>query len=282
MSDQQQIEVSYDVGNDFFRLWLDEKMNYTCAVFEDGDDLERAQLRKLSILCEMAGIEPQHSVLDIGCGWGANLEYLAVDRGVHDVHGITLSPAQHQEILRRDMPRVTASCVSYLDYEPPRPFDALTSICMIEHVATPEQARRGEHIALYRDYFRRAHRWTRPGARFALQCILRRQTPRNRQDLRDIGWVTYEIFPGGITPRLEDIVVAVEPYWEIMEVKTRRLDYKRTCTAWRERLRAHRETTCERFGEQVFDDYDRYLTVCIRAFDQHYQSLAQWALKRID
>ena len=282
MSTQSDVQVSYDVSNEFFRLWLDKRMNYTCAVFDETDDLDVAQERKLAILADFAELKPDHSVLDIGCGWGANVEYLAVERGVRDVHGITLSPAQHDEIVARQIPGVTSHCVNYLDYVPDRQFDAVMSICMIEHVSTPEQARAGEHIALYRDYFRRAHEWTKPGARFALQTILRNRTPRVRQDIVDIGWVTYKIFPGGITPRLEDIITAVNPYWEVIEVKTRRLDYQKTCTEWRRRLRENEADVRSRWGDELFDDYDRYLSTCIRAFERHYQSLAQYQLRRID
>lgn len=282
MSTQAEVQVSYDVSNEFFRLWLDKRMNYTCAVFDDTDDLDEAQFAKLGVLYDFAHIQPHHSVLDIGCGWGANIQYLAEDRGVRDVHGITLSPAQHEEIRARKLKNVTSHCVSYLDYEPKTKFDAVMSICMIEHVATPEQARSGEHIELYRNYFRLAHEWTKPGAYFALQTILRNRIPRNRDDIRDIGWVTYEIFPGGISVRMEDIVMAVNPYWEIMEVKTRRLDYQRTCEKWLEGLRGNEEHIRATYGDKVFDDYDRYLRTCVRAFHMHYQSLAQWSLKRID
>jgi cyclopropane-fatty-acyl-phospholipid synthase len=282
MSDKAEVAVSYDVDNEFFRLWLDKRMNYTCAVFDSTDDLDEAQLAKLAILHDFARITPDSRVLDIGCGWGANLEYLTVDRRVRDAHGITLSEAQHAEIVRRALPGVTASCVDYRDYVPAAPFDAIMSICMIEHVCTPEQARAGQAVARYRAYFRRAWEWSRPGAHFALQSILRNRVPRLAADIRELGWVTYQIFPGGITPRMEDIVTAVSPYWEIVEVRTRREDYRRTCEHWRERLRAHEAYIRDRWGEQLFRDYDRYLTACIRAFGMHYQSLAQWSLRRVD
>jgi cyclopropane-fatty-acyl-phospholipid synthase len=289
-STQADIAVSYDVDNEFFRLWLDEGMSYTCALFEDAElaagegagDLEGAQRRKLGWLHDAARVTPESSVLDIGCGWGANLEYLATARGVRDVHGITLSRAQHEEIARRGLPNVTSHCVSYADYAPDRTFDAVISICMMEHICSPEQARAGKAIELYRDYFRRVWEWTRPGAWFGLQTILRNRVPRDRDDIRELGWTTYTIFPGGITPRLEEIVAAVNPYWEIVEVQTRRLHYQRTCEHWRARLRDHRATIEQRWGAQLFADYDRYLTTCVRAFAMHYQSLAQYALRRID
>ncbi len=281
MSTQDEVEVSYDVSNEFFRLWLDEKMNYTCGLYEGTDHLEEAQYKKLEWLHEAAHIDPDKRVLDIGCGWGANLEFLTQKKAVKDAVGITLSRAQHAEITRRNMSGATARVCDYREFRPDTKFDAVISICMMEHIATPEEVRRGEHIAAYRDYFRRAHEWTNDGAWFGLQTILRNRVPRNRKDLRDIGWVTTEIFPGGLSLRLEDIVMAVNPYWEIMEIKTRRVDYQKTCAEWLRRMEGHEGLIRERWGDKVYDDYDRYLSACVRGFDKHYQSLAQYSLRRI-
>lgn len=281
-STQNEVEVSYDVSNEFFRLWLDERMNYTCGLFEGTDNLEEAQLKKLAWLHDAAHVTRDMAVLDIGCGWGANVEYLAVDRGVREVHGITLSRQQKAEIDRRKIPGVTASVCSYLDYKPETKFDAIISICMMEHICSPEEARAGKSIEMYRKYFKLAHQWSKPGAYFGLQTILRNRVPRDPKDLKELGWVTYTIFPGGITPRLEEIIAAVNPYWEVLEVKSRRLHYQKTCTHWRQRLRDHEKVIRDKWGAKVFEDYDRYLSTCIRAFDMHYQSLAQYSLRRID
>jgi cyclopropane-fatty-acyl-phospholipid synthase len=285
-STKEEVQVSYDVDNEFFRLWLDERMNYTSAMFDGpkgfDETLEQAQIRKLGWLHDAAHVNKDSSVLDIGCGWGANIEYLAVNRGVRDVHGITLSSAQHAEIQRRKLPNVTTECISYLDYQPKVKFDAIISICMMEHICSPEEARKGKAIDLYRNYFRLAHSWTKPGAHFGLQTILRNRVPRIPKDVKDIGWVTYAIFPGGITPRLEEIISAVNPYWEVMEVKTGRLDYQKTCEHWLSRLRDHEKVIKEKWGAQLFADYDRYLSTCVRGFEMHYQSLARYSLKRID
>jgi cyclopropane-fatty-acyl-phospholipid synthase len=282
MSTQAEVDVSYSLNNDFFRLWLDEAMNYTCAVWEPGDTLETAQRRKLSVLSDFAGVTPDTRVLDIGCGWGANLEYLVRERGVKDAHGITLSSAQYAEIERRSLPNTTARLVDFWDYEPGLRFDAVISICMMEHLATPEQARQQEHIKIYRDYFRKVHRLTREGARFALQTILRNRIPRNPEHLRTSQWTTQKIFPGGITPRMEDIVQAVNPYWEIAEVKTRRTHYQRTAEEWYRRFLRNADLIHERWGAEVYQDYERYLSQGAMSFDLHYQSLAQWQLLRID
>ena len=282
MSTQTEVEVSYDVSNEFFRLWLDEKMNYTSGVFDGTDNLEEAQMKKLAWLSDAARVTPESRVLDIGCGWGANLEYQATVRGVTDAVGITLSRAQHAEVTARNLPGISAEVCDFRDFKPEKKFDAVISICMMEHIARPEHVREGVHVAMYRDYFRRVWEWTNPGAWFGLQTIHRNRVPRDRNDLRDIGWLTYEIFPGGLSLRLEDVVRAVNPYWEIMEVRTRREDYQKTCAEWLRRLRMNEKTIRENWGDKVFDDYDRYLRTCVRGFEMHYQSLAQYALRRID
>jgi cyclopropane-fatty-acyl-phospholipid synthase len=282
MSTQAEVQVAYDLSNDFFRLWLDRRMSYTCALFEGTDDLDEAQERKLDWLADAAGITPSTRVLDIGCGWGACLEYLAAEKGVRAATGITLSPAQHAEVESRALPGVSVECVSYEDFEPDGLFDAVVCICMMEHICTPEQVRAGEHLARYRDFFARVWRWTAPGARFGLQTILRDRVPRDRDDLADIAWVTTQIFPGGLSLRMEDVVRSVSPWWEIRTVQTRREHYRRTCAEWLRRLRAAEPVVRERWGDRVFEDYDRYLSTCVRAFERHYQSLAQWALVRVD
>jgi cyclopropane-fatty-acyl-phospholipid synthase len=277
----REIQVSYDVGNEFFRLWLDRDMSYTSAMFSGEGSLEEAQTRKLAYLHDAAGVQPGDAVLDIGCGWGANLDYLA-SRGVRQAHGITLSPAQIAEIRRRNKPGVTADCVSYADYVPEHGFDAVISIGMLEHVVSPEQAKAGEAIERYRDYFSRVRSFCRPGARFALQTIVRDLAPANAADLREIGWTTRTIFPGSLAPRLEDLAIAVAGSWEIRELKTGRDDYRRTTEAWRTRLRANEATVRAQYGGDLFATYDRYLNASVLAFSKRYLSLCRFSLSRID
>jgi cyclopropane-fatty-acyl-phospholipid synthase len=281
-STREEIEVSYDVSNEFFRLWLDERMHYTCAVFaNEGDSLEAAQIEKCRVLYDFAEMTPDKLVLDIGCGWGANLEYLSVVRKVKEAHGITLSRAQHEELVSRKLPGVKTWCVDYKDFEPEQKYDALISIEMIDHLCSPAQAQKGMAVDIYREYFRKLSTWVKPGACFGFQAILRNRVPRNRQDLADLKFTADVIFPGGLNPRLEELIMAVNPYWEIIELKTRREHYGKTTGEWLRRMRMHEKEIRAKWGDKVFEDYDRYLSLCVRAFANHWSSDVQMKLRQI-
>lgn len=282
MATIEDIRTSYDVGNDFFRLWLDEAMNYSCAVWRPGDSLQAAQDRKLDVIHDFAGISAASTVLDIGCGWGANLQRMVEHRGVRSATGITLSAAQRQEVLARGLPGVEVELVDYRDLQPARPFDAVTSICMFEHIATPEQARHGQHVDVFRDFFGRVHGWTRPGARFAMQTILIDRLPRDRHHIREMAEVTAAVLPGSKCARLHEVVKASGAHWELQRLVTRRPDYVRTLREWHRRLVAHEPVIRERWGDRVFAEYERYLRGCAVAFDRGYLTVAQISFRRVD
>jgi len=282
LSTQAQIRQSYDISNDFYRLFLDEMMIYSCALFRGEESLEQAQLNKLGWIADAARVVPGARVLDIGCGWGGNLEFLVEERGAREAVGITLSPGQYEAASALGLANTSAQLTSYLDYQPGEAFDAIVSIGMFEHIATPEEARSGRHVELYREYFRRAWAWSKPGAGFGLQSVVGLRIPRTRQALRDMGEVTYGIFPGAISPRLEAIVAAVNPYWEIVEIQMRRTHYARTLEHWHARLRGNEKAVRAGWGDERFAEYDRYLSATAKAFHDGYVSLAQLALRRVD
>jgi cyclopropane-fatty-acyl-phospholipid synthase len=279
-STQREIEVSYDVSNEFFRLWLDDRMHYTSASYVGNESLEEAQINKCKILHDYAEITPDSLTLDIGCGWGANLEYLA-GRGVKRLHGITLSTAQSEEIMARKLPGVWIKVIDYKDYVPTEKYDALVSIEMIDHLCSPAQAREGKAIELYRTYFKKLHSWVKPGACFGFQAILRNRVPRTRKDLEDLAFTADVIFPGGLNPRLEELVAAVNPYWEVLELRTQRESYGKTTGEWLRRMREHEPAIRKQWGDAVYQDYERYLDTCVRAFKNHWSSDVQMKLKQI-
>lgn len=281
-STQREIEVSYDVSNEFFRLWLDENMHYTSASYLTGDEsLEKAQLQKCKILYDYAEMTPDKHVLDIGCGWGANLQYLALDRGVKRSDGITLSTAQAEEIDRRKLPGVTAWVKDYKDFVPAQPYDALISIEMVDHLVSPAQARDGQAVDIYRTYFNKCASWVKPGACFGFQAILRNKVPRTKKDLQDLQFTADVIFPGGLNPRIEELIMAAHPAWEVLEVRTQRESYGKTTGEWHRRLQLHEKEIRAKWGDQVYQDYDRYLGTCVRAFANHWSSDVQMKLRKV-
>jgi len=283
-STQAQIDHSYSVSNEFFQLWLDENMHYTSASFLTGKEtLEEAQIQKCRILYEYAEMTPDKLVLDIGCGWGSNLLYHAM-RGTRVAHGITLSTAQAEWAnTRMRLPSsYKVMLQDFWTYEPDVKYDALQSIEMIDHVVSPEQANQGLAVDLYRRYFERCWKLAKPGAWFGFQAILRDRVPRDRKDLEDLKFTADVIFPGGLNPRLEELIMAIRPYWECIEMRTQRESYGKTTAEWLRRLRLHEQTIRARWGDRLYEDYERYLSTCVRAFANYWSSDVQMKLRRCD
>ncbi len=280
-STQSEIEVAYDISNDFFKLWLDTNMHYTSAVYTRPDEsLEDAQENKARVLYDFAEVTPEKRVCDIGCGWGSMLDHV-VRRGCKEAVGISLSTEQTAWANDRGHKNARFIVQDYHTYEPAEPFDALVSVEMIDHLCSPAQAREGMAVEIYRAYFNKLATWVKPGSCFGFQAILRNRIPRKRQDLLDLQFTADVIFPGGLNPRLEELIMAVNPSWEIEQLNTRRTDYGRTTAEWLRRMRLHETHIRKTWGNQVFDDYDRYLSTCVRGFANHWSSDVQMKLRRV-
>ncbi|TNF25540.1 MAG: class I SAM-dependent methyltransferase [Deltaproteobacteria bacterium] len=281
-STKEEIDRSYSVSNDFFKLWLDENMHYTSAVYDsEHTTLEAAQENKVRRLYRFAEITPEKRVLDIGCGWGSAIDVIT-RMGCKEAVGITLSDEQVKYCHDRNIPNATFKIQDYATYEPAQKYDALISIEMIDHLVSPLQQREGMAVDIYRQYFKKLASWVEPGAYFGFQAILRNRIPRNRQHLDDLRFTADVIFPGGLNPRIEELVAAISPRWELIELHMMREDYGKTTAEWHRRLRMHEDTIREQWGDQVYDDYDRYLNACVRQFDMHYSGDVQMKLRRID
>jgi len=281
-STQAEIELSYSVSNEFFRLWLDKNMHYTSAVFSSAEQsLEDAQEDKARVLYDFAEIDSTKSVCDIGCGWGSMLEHV-VRRGCRKAVGVTLSTAQAEWALARKLERTEIRIEDYADHVPAEPYDALVSVEMIDHLCSPAQARDGKAVEIYRAYFDKLATWVKPGAYFGFQAILTNRIPRRRVDLKDLQFTADVIFPGGRNPRLEELITAIHPRWEVLRMHTRRTDYGRTTGEWLRRMRLHETEIRKTWGDKVYDDYERYLDTCVRGFANWWSSDVQMKLKRFD
>ncbi len=282
-STQAEIDQSYSVSNEFFQLWLDENMHYTSAAWDDPSwTLEQAQEHKARILYDFAELGEDKTVLDIGCGWGSAIDCM-VRFGIKEAHGITLSTEQLRFCEERGLPADRAKfwLQDYALFNPPQKYDGLVSIEMIDHLCSPAQARQGLAVGLYRDYFNKLAEWVEPGAAFGFQAILRNRVPRARKDLEDLAFTADIIFPGGLNPRIEELVVAISPKWELERLIMRRRSYRETTAEWYRRFQQHETEIRAQWGDQVYDDYDRYLSTCVRAFDNHWSGDVQMKLRRI-
>ena len=280
-STQAEIDHSYSVSNDFFQLWLDENMHYTSAAWDRPEmSLEEAQENKARVLYDFAELDSTKTVLDIGCGWGSALECFS-RFGVREGHGITLSTEQAKYCWDRNLPNTKVWIQDYAQFNPEEKYGGLVSIEMIDHLCSPAQARKGMAVKLYRDYFNKLAEWVEPGATFGFQAILRNRVPRKHQDLSDMAFTADVIFPGGLNPRIEELVVAINPKWELERMIMRRSSYRKTTAEWLRRFRLNEAVIREKWGSQVYDDYDRYLSTCVRAFDNHWSGDVQMKLRRI-
>ena len=189
--------------------------HYVAARVRYGPDL-------LDWIARDAGIAGK-TVLDIGCGWGSAIECIS-RYGIKEAHGITLSTEQVAYCRDRGIDNAKFWLQDYAKFEPPAKYDGLISIEMIDHLCSPAQAREGKAVKLYRDYFNKLAEWVEPGAAFGFQAILRNRVPRSRKDLEDLAFTADIIFPGGLNPRIEELVVAINPKWELEELIMRCLD----------------------------------------------------------
>jgi cyclopropane-fatty-acyl-phospholipid synthase len=232
--DRQAVTYHYDVSNDFFALWLDSRMVYSCGYFEaEADDLEAAQERKLEYICRKLRLKAGQRLLDLGCGWGALVLHAAGRHGV-DATGITLSRPQAELAAERiGASGLSETCralvCDYRELDETEPYDALASVGMFEHV--------GEE--LLPTYFARANRLLRPGGVFLNHGIASRATdpPQSGPGFSD----TY-VFPDGeLVPINVTLRAAEEAGFEVRDVESLREHYARTLRHWLRRLEARRE-----------------------------------------
>ncbi len=241
--DRAAIRYHYDVGNDFYALWLDERMVYSCAYFADGreteGDLEAAQLAKLDLICRKLRLQPGERLLDVGCGWGALIMHAVKHYGVTAL-GITLSDAQaafaRERIAAQGLAdRCTVEIRDYRHLEDHDPFDKISSVGMVEHVG----------IENLPTYFAALHRALRPGGLLLNHGIVSvsEARPKSRFDWlekriwkRD-AFLDQYVFPDGRLGPLSAVIAGAELVgFETRDVESLREHYALTLRAWLTRL----------------------------------------------
>lgn len=257
MNQMKEVQSHYDIGNDFYKLWLDETMSYSCGYFRhEEDSLAQAQRNKVDYILEKLHLKEGMTLLDIGCGWGFLVIQAAKRYGVRGV-GITLSEEQYKECQNRiekeglrDM--VQVELMDYRDLqEYGQTFDRVVSVGMVEHVGR-------EHYQLFMDCVKRV---MKPGALFLLHFI------SGLKEFPGDPWIKKYIFPGGMIPSLREMLsCAAENDFHTMDVENLRLHYNRTLLCWEKNFKEHIDEVRELFDERFVRMWDLYLCACAATF----------------
>jgi cyclopropane-fatty-acyl-phospholipid synthase len=258
---RRNIEAHYDLGNEFYRLFLDETMTYSSALFASPDQsLADAQRNKYRVIAERAGLRGGEHVLEIGSGWGGFALYAAGELGCR-VTSITISPAQHALATDRIAAAGLAdrATVELRDYRDIRgTYDAVVSIEMLEAVGAE----------YYEAYFEAVDRALRPGGRFSLQTIAFPDVSYLPQR-RGANWIQTYIFPGGLLPSLAEIERSLHrTRLLVRQVDDIAASYVRTLAAWRSSFLARLDDVrALGFDERFIRTWDYYLSISQAGFD---------------
>jgi cyclopropane-fatty-acyl-phospholipid synthase len=259
-ADARAIAHHYDVSNEFYALFLDPLMVYTCAYYRDPDGkLEEAQQDKLELVCRKLELQPGETLLDIGCGWGSLAIWAAQHHGVR-AHGVTLSQAQAAHAAQRiEREGLADRCrVEYLDYRDlpaHASYDKIAAVGVIEHVG----------IANYPAFFGGVRRRLHDGGLYLNHGIVHEFHWKPTSQTR---FLYRHVFPNGDLAGLSETLTEIERAGlEILDVEGLRLHYARTCRHWVERLRARADEARAVAGERTYRTWLLYLTCSAVAFE---------------
>jgi cyclopropane-fatty-acyl-phospholipid synthase len=273
--DARAIAHHYDVSNDFYALFLDPLMVYTCAYYRDPDGkLEQAQQDKLDLVCRKLRLARGETMLDVGCGWGSLSVWAAQHYGVR-AHGVTLSKAQAewaaQRITREGLEgRCLVEYRDWRDLPQDARYDKIAAVGVIEHVGIPN----------YPAFFGRVRSMLNDGGLY-LNHGIHHEFHWKRTSQTD--FLLRHVFPNGDLSGFTETMTEMERAgWEVVDAENLRLHYARTCRHWVERLRARANEARAIVGERTYRTWLLYLTCSAVAFETGsiglYQVLArkQW------
>jgi len=260
---RRNVHHHYDLGNDFYRLWLDERMVYTCAYFEQpGMSLEEAQVAKLEHVCRKLRLRPGERVVEAGCGWGALALHAAEHYDVR-VRAYNVSSEQIRFAREEARRRGLENRVEFVedDYRKARDAcDAFVSVGMLEHVGP----------AHYRSLGKVVDRCLAPDGRGLLHFI------GHVYPIQMSPWLNRYIFPGAYIPALSEMLPVLEPrHFEVQDVENLRRHYARTLEHWLERFEKSSEQVARRYDERFVRMWRIYLSSSIASFHEGTSTLYQ-------
>lgn len=254
---EKEVTSHYDIGNDFYKLWLDDTLSYSCGYFKKpADSLYEAQVNKVDYILKKLYLKEGMTLLDIGCGWGYLLIEAAKKYKIRGT-GITLSQEQYAEFKRRIEREGLQDYleVQIMDYRDlPKTgwqFDRVVSVGMVEHVGR-------KNYQIFNDCVSRV---LKDGGIYLLHFI------SALKEYPGDAWIKKYIFPGGVVPSLREMVYAVsEDNFHILDVENLRLHYNRTLLCWLENYQQHISEVRTMFDERFIRMWELYLASCAATF----------------
>jgi cyclopropane-fatty-acyl-phospholipid synthase len=265
---RKNIHHHYDLGNDFYKLWLDDELVYTCAYYPHPNaTLEEAQIAKMDHVCKKVGLVAGQTVVEAGCGWGALARFMAKRYGVN-VKAFNISKEQLAYARERARQEGLADRVEFIDgdwREIKVPCDAFVSVGMLEHVGAANYAQLGRVI----------DRCLRPNGRGLIHSI-----GQNQARLLN-PWIERNIFPGAYPPTLRQCMNIFEPHaFSVLDVENLRMHYAQTLRHWLERFERAVETVRKDLGARFERMWRLYLIGSIAGFESGSLQLFQIAFAR--
>ena len=268
---RRNIAHHYDVSDAFYRMWLDQRMVYSCAYFRhDADALDAAQVQKLDHICRKLRLGPGQEFLDIGCGWGALLFHAAENYGVAAT-GITLSQNQYDHVMREIAARglggrVRVELRDYLDLPEDALYDRIASVGMFEHVG----------VRRFPRYFGKIFRVLKPGG-----LVLNHGITLNQAGAQNLGsgisdFVEDYVFPGGQLTHVAQVIEGMaREGLEPIDAESLREHYAKTLWHWVERLESNADAARAEVGDERYRVWRIYMAGSAHAFDRGWLSLWQ-------
>lgn len=266
---KKDIQMHYDLGNDFYNLWLDKTMTYSCAYFKNPQDtLEVAQQNKVEHILNKLDLKENETLLDIGCGWGT-LILTAAKKYQIQATGITLSKEQFRYINSKikDENLEELVTVKLEDYRKLKneTFDHITSVGMVEHVGQ-------ENLGIY---FKDVYELLAPNGTALIHGISRQQGGATN------GWLNKYIFPGGYVPGVAEMVTQITGNGlQLIDLESLRRHYQKTTEIWNENFKKQLPEIRKIKDERFIRMWDLYLQACAASFKSGNIDLIQYLVTK--